>query len=107
MLITDARYPRRTISAIAARFYPRQPETIAAVTGTSGKTSTAQFAREIWQGLGYKSASIGTLGLVMADEARYGSLTTPDAITLHRCSMKSPVKASRIWRWKRRATASA
>jgi UDP-N-acetylmuramoyl-L-alanyl-D-glutamate--2,6-diaminopimelate ligase len=75
---------RRTVSQIAARFYPRQPEIVAAVTGTSGKTSTAQFARELWQALGYKSASIGTLGLVTAEEARYGSLTTPDAITLHK-----------------------
>jgi UDP-N-acetylmuramoyl-L-alanyl-D-glutamate--2,6-diaminopimelate ligase len=75
---------RKSISSVAAQFYPRQPETIAAVTGTSGKTSVAQFAREIWQTLGRQSASIGTLGLVTAKETRYGSLTTPDAITLHR-----------------------
>lgn len=74
---------RKTISRIAAGFYPRQPETIAAVTGTSGKTSTTQFTRELWQALGYTSASIGTLGLITAHETRYGSLTTPDAITLH------------------------
>lgn len=74
---------RRAVSSIAARFYPRQPETIVAVTGTSGKTSTAQFTREIWQAMGEKSASIGTLGLITANEERYGSLTTPDAITLH------------------------
>ena len=48
---------RRAVSAIAARFYPRQPETIAAVTGTSGKTSVAQFTREIWQAKGRQSAS--------------------------------------------------
>ena len=74
---------RKAVSSIAANFYPRQPETIVAVTGTSGKTSTAQFTREIWQAMGEKSASIGTLGLVTANESRYGSLTTPDAITLH------------------------
>jgi UDP-N-acetylmuramoyl-L-alanyl-D-glutamate--2,6-diaminopimelate ligase len=74
---------RIAVGLIASRFYPRQPETIAAVTGTSGKTSTAQFTREIWQHLGYASASIGTLGLVTATESSYGSLTTPDAITLH------------------------
>jgi UDP-N-acetylmuramoyl-L-alanyl-D-glutamate--2,6-diaminopimelate ligase len=75
---------RGALGLLAARFWPRQPETIAAVTGTSGKTSTAQFAREIWQTLGRKSASIGTLGYVTKDETRYGSLTTPDALTLHR-----------------------
>ena len=74
---------RKSISSVAAQFYPRQPETIAAVTGTSGKTSVVQFVREIWQTLGRQSASIGTLGLVTAKETRYGSLTTPDAITLH------------------------
>jgi UDP-N-acetylmuramoyl-L-alanyl-D-glutamate--2,6-diaminopimelate ligase len=74
---------RRSVSTLAATFYPRQPEVIAAITGTSGKTSTAQFVREMWQTLGHKSASIGTLGLVTADENRYGTLTTPDAIALH------------------------
>jgi UDP-N-acetylmuramoyl-L-alanyl-D-glutamate--2,6-diaminopimelate ligase len=74
---------RQSTSALAAAFYPRQPETIVAVTGTSGKTSTAQFAREIWQVLGQVSASVGTLGLVTAAGTSYGSLTTPDAITLH------------------------
>jgi UDP-N-acetylmuramoyl-L-alanyl-D-glutamate--2,6-diaminopimelate ligase len=74
---------RKAVSQIAAAFYPKQPETIVAVTGTSGKTSTAQFTREIWQAMGKNSASIGTLGLVTAKEQRYGSLTTPDAITLH------------------------
>ena len=33
--------------------YPRQPATIAAVTGTSGKTSVAAFTRQIWQRLGH------------------------------------------------------
>ena len=74
---------RKATSALAAAFYPRQPETIVSVTGTSGKTSTAQFVREIWQALGQKSASIGTLGLVTAAGTGYGSLTTPDAITFH------------------------
>ena len=74
---------RKATSALAAGFYPRQPDTIVAITGTSGKTSTAQFTREIWQSLGHASASIGTLGLVTAKGTSYGSLTTPDAITLH------------------------
>ncbi|MFY9289002.1 MAG: Mur ligase domain-containing protein, partial [Alphaproteobacteria bacterium] len=74
---------RKSLSKIAATFYTKQPQTITAVTGTSGKTSTAQYVREMWQSMGHKSASIGTLGYVTEKEARYGSLTTPDAITLH------------------------
>ncbi len=75
---------RSATSAVAASFYARQPETIAAVTGTSGKTSTAQFTREIWQAMGFESASIGTLGFVAAKESQYGSLTTPDSVALHK-----------------------
>jgi len=76
--------PRRALALAAARFYPRQPTTIAAVTGTSGKTSVAAFARQIWQALGHCSASIGTIGLVSPNRTVYGSLTTPDPIALHR-----------------------
>jgi len=76
--------PRRALALAAARFYPKQPTTIAAVTGTSGKTSVAAFTRQIWQELGHASASIGTIGLVSPKRTVYGSLTTPDPIALHR-----------------------
>jgi len=76
--------PRRALALAAAKFYQRQPATIAAVTGTSGKTSVAAFTRQIWQRLGHQSASIGTIGLVSPKRTIYGSLTTPDPIALHR-----------------------
>jgi len=76
--------PRRALSLAAAKFFPSQPETIAAVTGTSGKTSVAAFTRQIWRCLGHASASIGTIGLVSPKRTVYGSLTTPDPIALHR-----------------------
>jgi UDP-N-acetylmuramoyl-L-alanyl-D-glutamate--2,6-diaminopimelate ligase len=76
--------PRRALALAAAKFYPKQPTTIAAVTGTSGKTSVAAFTRQIWQRLGHSSASIGTIGLVSPKRTVYGSLTTPDPIALHR-----------------------
>ncbi len=76
--------PRRALALAASRFYPLQPATIAAVTGTSGKTSVAAFTRQIWQRLGHASASIGTIGLVSDKRTVYGSLTTPDPIALHR-----------------------
>jgi UDP-N-acetylmuramoyl-L-alanyl-D-glutamate--2,6-diaminopimelate ligase len=75
---------RRALALAAAKFYPKQPATIAAVTGTSGKTSVAAFTRQIWQELGHASASIGTIGLVSPKRTVYGSLTTPDPIALHR-----------------------
>ena len=74
---------RAALAHAAARFYPRQPETIVAVTGTSGKTSVAAFVRQIWQALGKEAASIGTIGVVSRPLTVYGSLTTPDPIALH------------------------
>ena len=76
--------PRRALALAAAKFFSRQPQTIAAVTGTSGKTSVAVFMRQIWQRLGHASASIGTIGLVSPKRTIHGSLTTPDPIALHR-----------------------
>lgn len=83
-LITDAN-PRRRLAHMAARFYGRQPATVAAITGTSGKTSVASFTRQIWERLGHQSASLGTLGLVPAQPGAPKSLTTPDPVELHRC----------------------
>jgi UDP-N-acetylmuramoyl-L-alanyl-D-glutamate--2,6-diaminopimelate ligase len=76
--------PRRLLALAAAKFFPRQPATIAAVTGTSGKTSVAAFTRQIWNELGYRAASIGTVGVVSPAGERYGSLTTPDPVELHK-----------------------
>ena len=75
---------RRALALAAAKFFPRQPGTIAAVTGTSGKTSVAAFTRQIWTALGFPAASIGTIGVVSPRGEKYGSLTTPDPVELHR-----------------------
>lgn len=75
---------RLALARAAATFYAAQPRTIAAVTGTSGKTSVAAFLRQIWLSCGRQAASLGTIGLVAPSGAVYGSLTTPDSITLHR-----------------------
>lgn len=77
--------PRRALSLMAARFHGAQPDFIAAITGTNGKTSVAAFCRQIWQHAGEKAASLGTLGLVPEDAADSpGKLTTPDPVALHR-----------------------
>jgi UDP-N-acetylmuramoyl-L-alanyl-D-glutamate--2,6-diaminopimelate ligase len=75
---------RRALALMAAKFFPRQPPIIAAVTGTSGKTSVAAFTRQIWTTLGHRAASIGTIGIVSPRGETYGSLTTPDPVALHR-----------------------
>jgi UDP-N-acetylmuramoyl-L-alanyl-D-glutamate--2,6-diaminopimelate ligase len=75
---------RIALARAAARFFPRQPQTIAAITGTSGKTSVAAFTRQIWRACGKSAASLGTLGIVAPKGSVYGSLTTPDPVALHR-----------------------
>src|SRR5882757_7485853 len=74
---------RRCLALAAAKFFSAQPQVIAAVTGTSGKTSVTAFTRQIWAALGCEAASIGTVGLVSRRREVYGSLTTPDPVALH------------------------
>jgi UDP-N-acetylmuramoyl-L-alanyl-D-glutamate--2,6-diaminopimelate ligase len=74
---------RRALALAAAKFFPRQPRVVAAVTGTSGKTSVVAFTRQIWAAIGEQAASIGTVGLVAPGRQLYGSLTTPDPVALH------------------------
>lgn len=80
--------PRQFLAKLAAKFYAPQPNTVVAVTGTSGKTSVADFTRQIFLNAGRSAASIGTIGVITADEAHYGSLTTPDSVTLHKTLSK-------------------
>ncbi|WPE20676.1 UDP-N-acetylmuramoyl-L-alanyl-D-glutamate--2,6-diaminopimelate ligase [Shinella zoogloeoides] len=75
--------PRRFLALAAARFYARQPETMVAVTGTAGKTSVASFTRQIWEQAGHPAAMIGTTGVIAPGRNDYGSLTTPDPVSLH------------------------
>jgi UDP-N-acetylmuramoyl-L-alanyl-D-glutamate--2,6-diaminopimelate ligase len=82
--IVTANAPRRALAMMAARFFARQPATVVAVTGTSGKTSVAEFARQIFATLGRRAASLGTIGLVTPAGGSYGALTTPDPVALHR-----------------------
>ncbi len=76
--------PRRFLSLAAANFYGKQPATMVAVTGTAGKTSVASFTRQIWAHAGHPAAMIGTTGVVSPTRNDYGSLTTPDPVSLHK-----------------------
>nr|WP_255585947.1 UDP-N-acetylmuramoyl-L-alanyl-D-glutamate--2,6-diaminopimelate ligase [Wolbachia endosymbiont of Mansonella ozzardi] len=76
--------PREIYSKVVSRFYQfKQPKYVAAVTGTNGKTSVVEFCRQIWQNVGYNSASIGTLGTCINNNRKDNSLTTPDAEDLY------------------------
>ncbi|MEE2761220.1 MAG: Mur ligase family protein, partial [Pseudomonadota bacterium] len=75
--------PRRRYAELAARFYGAQPAHMAAVTGTNGKSSVADFTRQLWNHLGLQAASLGTLGLVAPGRVEARGLTTPNAAELH------------------------
>ncbi len=81
--IADAN-PRRRLAEIAADYFGAQPDTVVAITGTSGKTSVAVFLRQIWAREGRRAASLGTIGLITPAGQVSLDHTTPDAITLHR-----------------------
>src|SRR5690606_5439567 len=75
--------PRAALAGAAALWFEAQPEIVVAVTGTSGKTSVTNFTRQIWQALGLRAISLGTMGVEGDYSARLAH-TTPEPITLHR-----------------------
>lgn len=75
--------PRLAFARLAARFYALQPNHVAAVTGTNGKSSVAEFTRQLWSAQNLSAASLGTLGIVSSARTEPGSLTTPDSAILH------------------------
>lgn len=94
-IITDQDVPEKSVPVIkvensraclammAGQFYRQKPNLIAAITGTNGKTSVAEFLRQIWQRMGWQAGSIGTLGIRAGNMEASVSLTTPDAMMLH------------------------
>ncbi|MCC6735599.1 MAG: UDP-N-acetylmuramoyl-L-alanyl-D-glutamate--2,6-diaminopimelate ligase [Bauldia sp.] len=81
--VVPSREPRRVLALAAAKLHPHQPKHLAAVTGTSGKTSVAVFTRQIFEAAGHPAASLGTIGLVDRGRSVPGGLTTPDPAKLH------------------------
>jgi UDP-N-acetylmuramoyl-L-alanyl-D-glutamate--2,6-diaminopimelate ligase len=81
VLLTDPE-PRRLLALIAAVLAGVRPETVVAVTGTNGKTSTVEFLRQLWALDGHRAASVGTLGLIAPGYDPGPGLTTPDPVTL-------------------------
>jgi len=75
---------RAALSVMAARFYAGQPETVVAVTGTNGKSSTVEFLRQIWARAGYRAAALGTLCVSGAEDIPAIAHTTPGPVDLHK-----------------------
>ncbi|MDR0580570.1 MAG: hypothetical protein LBG04_00420, partial [Holosporaceae bacterium] len=71
---------------IASKFFKSNFENIVAITGTNGKSSVLDILRQIWLKSGIKSASIGTLGVITAEncEKLPHNMTSPDCLELHK-----------------------
>jgi UDP-N-acetylmuramoyl-L-alanyl-D-glutamate--2,6-diaminopimelate ligase len=80
--------PRAALARYAALFFAAQPEIVAAVTGTKGKSSIVAFLREIWTALGKPAASLGTVGVVAPKGEIPLSHTTPDPVEIHQLLAK-------------------
>jgi UDP-N-acetylmuramoyl-L-alanyl-D-glutamate--2,6-diaminopimelate ligase len=73
--------PRKAYSRMASNFYrhPSRDLMVIGITGTNGKTTTADIITSILTSHGLKTATSGTLGLQWADQMVFTGLTTPDA----------------------------
>lgn len=85
VVVIRSKNPAKDFAKASACFYGRQPQHIAAITGTNGKTSIADFTRQLLTMMGYKAASNGTLGLIKGDNPPIPSPnTTPVSAVLQK-----------------------
>ncbi|MDR2464464.1 MAG: UDP-N-acetylmuramoyl-L-alanyl-D-glutamate--2,6-diaminopimelate ligase [Holosporales bacterium] len=73
-------------------FYQPIPNTLLAVTGTNGKSSTVSIVSQLLHQTGISTASLGTLGVNVfgaeMDQIDAPNLTTYDAVSLHKILKK-------------------
>jgi UDP-N-acetylmuramoyl-L-alanyl-D-glutamate--2,6-diaminopimelate ligase len=90
---------RRALALASAKFFPRQPEVIAAVTGTSGKTSVAAFTRQIWAALRRTGRQHRHRGVGLPETRGVRLPHHPDPVALLARWTNSRAKASPISPW--------
>ncbi|NQY82716.1 MAG: UDP-N-acetylmuramoyl-L-alanyl-D-glutamate--2,6-diaminopimelate ligase [Alphaproteobacteria bacterium] len=74
--------PHWLAAKLAAWLYGAQPSAQVLVTGTNGKTSVADYTRQLWHELGHSAASVGTLGVLGSTQKFQAGLTSPDCVRL-------------------------
>ncbi len=85
VVVVKSSDPGQAYALAVAKYFGKVPEHLSAITGTNGKTSIADFIRQVLTMMGYKAASIGTLGIIKCNEAPIPSPnTTPNNVRLHR-----------------------
>ena len=80
--------PRKLLSHVSSEIYKLKPNNIIAVTGTNGKTSVANFYRQILTLNNKNVASIGTLGVLSKKFNLKTNNTTIDPVSIHKILQK-------------------
>lgn len=77
--------PRRALAALAAAFhsFPAHELPLIGITGSLGKTSTAQLLEAALRSAGIRAGVIGSLGVRLDGDARDTGMTTPEATEIH------------------------
>ena len=77
---------RKAASIISSRFHdnPSNDLTVIGITGTNGKTTTAYLLKQCLDCAGFKTAQIGTTGVIAEGYKQEKTLTTPDAVTIQK-----------------------
>jgi UDP-N-acetylmuramoyl-L-alanyl-D-glutamate--2,6-diaminopimelate ligase len=77
---------KNLVGRIADRFFnwPSSQLRITGITGTNGKTTCAYLLAQCLERLGSQAAYMGTIGWGRVASLAAPTLTTPDAVTLHR-----------------------
>ena len=76
--------PRKAVSHVSSKLFgnPSKDLMVIGITGTNGKTTTAYLTAQTLINAGYKTAQIGTTGIIAEGFEQTKTLTTPDAINL-------------------------
>ena len=75
------KYPSKIFPKIVSKFFNLQPENIAAVTGTNGKTSVSHYISQLLDFLEVNNGVIGTLGISKVEKKSIN--TTPDIFSIY------------------------
>ena len=75
---------RLALACMSAAFFghPARELTVIGVTGTKGKTTTTYMIRDMLEAAGIRTGLIGTIEVILGDEAFSANNTTPESYTL-------------------------
>ena len=83
IVVIQSKNPERLCAKLAAWFSGDHPHHQVLITGTNGKTSIADYTRQLWNIFEIPAASVGTLGVQGSQKVvACGGMTSPDSVEL-------------------------